>query len=247
MRSLEKQAEAGASWLRFSSFLSFTLPADLLTLDFSHIKNIVCKLEQLPFPEAVILEMHNFDALVFAAMATSGSQTAPALPGGLVAWIVCNARKRNGIGGWLLFFYWQLYAGLVLSAFFFVANIQSYVPENFDDKAKFALFLVSAVPGLLLLLVQTTVATFALGVQTPDMLKLLRQALVAQVIAEVLAVVIDAKHFPDDSVLSGLMLVQELLWLGYFFKSARVRHVFVLRDWDVAVNTIHPTKLKLST
>jgi len=191
--------------------------------------------------------MHNFDAFVVAAMATSGSQTTPALPGGIVAWIVCNARKRNAIGGWLLFFYWQMYGGLLIAAVFFMINIQSYVPENFDDKTRFTLFLASAVPGLLLLLVQTTVATFALGVQTRDMLKLLRGVLIVQVAAAVLALAIDAKYFPDNSVFSILTLIQELLWLAYFFKSARVRHVFAVRDWDVAVNTIHPVKLKLST
>jgi len=191
--------------------------------------------------------MHNLDALLVAAIATSGSQTTPALPGGLVAWIVCNARKRRAIGGWLLFYYWQLYGGLVLSAFFFTANIQSYVPENFDDKTRFALFLASAVPELLVLLVQATIATFALGVRTRDMLKLLRQVLVVQVVVEILALAIDAKYFPDNSVFPGLMLIEEVLWLAYFFKSARVRHVFAIRDWDVAVNTFHPVKLKLST
>lgn len=181
---------------------------------------------------------------------TNGGQTTPALPGSIVAWIVCNARKRNPIGGWLLFFYWQLYGGMFVAGVFFTMNIQSYVPENFESQTRFTMFLLSAAPGLLLLLTQAVIATIALGVQTRDMLTLLRGVLFAEVIAALLAVAIDAAQFPDNLVFSILTLTQSLLWLSYFLKSARVRHVFSQGDWEVAVNTIYPMKavsLKTST
>src|SRR5271156_3494570 len=93
--------------------------------------------------------------VILAVVATGGNPSTPVLPGGgIIAWIVCNGRKRNPIGGWLLFYYWQLWSGLLLSAVFFSINIQSYVPENFDSGSRFALFLASAVPGLVLLLAQ---------------------------------------------------------------------------------------------
>ena len=185
---------------------------------------------------------------LIASSAATGSQTTPALPGSIVAWIVCNARKRNPIGGWLLFFYWQLYGGLLMAAVFFTINIQSYVPENFDSHTRFAMFLLSAVPGLLLLSIQAVVATIALGVQTRDMLALLRGVLVAETIAACVALVIDITYFPDNAVFSILTLIQSSLWLAYMLKSARVRHVFSQGDWEVAVSTIYPLKgIKLKT
>ncbi len=47
-----------------------------------------------------------------------------------------------------MYFYWQLYAGLVMSAVFFAGNIQSYIPENFASAGTFALFMTSTLPGL---------------------------------------------------------------------------------------------------
>lgn len=185
--------------------------------------------------------------LLVSVLASSGSQTAPTLPGGIIAWIICNGCKRNAIGGWLLFYFWQLYSGLLVAVFFFAMNIQSYVPENFDDRNRFVLFILSAVPGLILLLIQTAIATLALSFRTPDMLKLLRWILVGQVACSAVGAILDAMYFPDNQVFSIIALVQEALWLAYLLKSNRVRHVFSLQDWDTAVNLIYPPKLKVST
>ena len=187
------------------------------------------------------------DVVVLAWVASGGNQSTPMLPGGIIAWIICNGRKRNPIGGWLLFYYWQLWSGLLITAAFFATNIQSYVPENFDTGLLFGRFLASTVPVLLLLLVQLVVATMLLSFRTPDMLRLLRWTLVAQAVAVAMGAAIDAKYYPDNIVFSVLALIQETLWMLYFFKSTRVRHVFDSQDWDIAVHAIYPLKPKLST
>jgi hypothetical protein len=187
------------------------------------------------------------DALLLAILASGGNQSTPMLPGGIVAWIVCNGRKRNPIGGWLLFYYWQLWSGLLLSAVFFAINIQSYVPDNFDSGKQFGIFIVSTVPGLVLLLAQLVVGTMLLSFRTPDMLRLQRWTLVAQVVATVAGLAIDGKYYPDNIAFSALALIQETLWMFYFFKSTRIRHVFDSQDWETAVHSIYPLKLKLST
>ncbi len=72
------------------------------------------------------------DVVSLATTSSTSTQYTPTFPGGiLLAWLICNGAKRNPIGGWLLFFYWQLYAGILMTAFFFAMNIQSYIPENF--------------------------------------------------------------------------------------------------------------------
>lgn len=186
--------------------------------------------------------------LVVVTASSGGNQYSPTFaPGGLIAWFICNGRKRNPIGGWLLYFYWQLYSALLVTIAFFATNIQSYVPENFDSSSKFPLFLASIVPVLLLFVLECAVATLLLSARTWDMFKLLRWTLVAQVAAGVLGLGIDAIYFPDNLPLSGLALVSDLLWLGYLFRSQRVRHVFYSHDWDEAVNSIHPLKLNTAT
>jgi len=187
--------------------------------------------------------------LLLAVLAASGSQTTPTLPGGgaIVAWIICNRRKREAIGGWLLLYFWQVYSGLVVSAVFFSFNIQSYIPENFDSGTRFTLFLASVVPSLVLLLVQAAVATLLLSVQTWGMLRLLRWILFGQIVAGVIGLAIDFTNSPDNAALSIFGIIPDALWLAYFFRSTRVHHVFNQQDWDVAVKAIYPLNLKIAT
>jgi len=188
--------------------------------------------------------MRSLALLVIAA--SNSNQYTPSFPGGIVAWIVCNARKRNEYGGWLLFFYWQLYSGIVMTAVFFVMNFQSYVPENFDHPATYYWFLASVVPTIVIFLLQVAVATILISVRTWDLLLLLRGLIVAQVVAAGVGVIIDVKYFPDNVALGIFMtLVPESLWMAYFFASKRVKHVFQAHDWDTAVEAMHSTHTKL--
>ena len=191
--------------------------------------------------------MISFGNVVFWLTSSSSSPAAPTLPGGVIAWIVCYRARRSPIGGWLLFFYWQLYGGLLMTSALFAMNIQSYVPENFDSGGKCALFLLSVVPSLILYLAQIAVGTILLSVRTWDVLKLLRWLIVAQIVAGVVSMVIDANYFPDNTALNLLTVIPQSLWLAYFLRSVRVKHVFKSQDWDIAVNTIHPMKPTIAT
>jgi hypothetical protein len=95
----------------------------------------------------------------FAASSNSSPNSPTFAPGILIAWLICNGRKRSPVGGWLFFFYWQLYSGLLISAVFFAGNIQSYVPENLDTPSQFALFMASSVQGLVLFAVKESRAS----------------------------------------------------------------------------------------
>jgi hypothetical protein len=79
------------------------------------------------------------------------------------------------------------------------------------------------------------------------MLKLLRWLMVADLSADVLAAAIDGAYFPDNVALTFLSLVSDLIWLIYLFRSIRVRHVFLSHDWETAVDSLHPLKLKTVT
>jgi hypothetical protein len=190
------------------------------------------------------------EAVILTATSSS-SQYTPTYPGGiLLAWLICNGAKRSPIGGWLLFFYWQLYGGLLMSALFFSMNIQSYIPENFDSTRKFLLFLATTVPDLVLYLIMVAVGTTLLAVRTWDLLNLLRWVILASLVVKIAGVAVDAVYFPDTNELEFLTyisIIANSLWLGYLFRSVRVKHVFQSHDWEIAVNSIYPLKPKTST
>ncbi|MCL5287358.1 MAG: hypothetical protein M1453_05105 [Acidobacteria bacterium] len=178
---------------------------------------------------------------LFLATSNTNSYT-PTFPGALVAWLVCNGRKKHQIGGWLLFYYWQLYSGAFMTVLFFVMGFQSYVPESFDDATEYRLFLLSTVPVLILFVLQLAVATILVSVRTWDLLKLLRWIMLAELAAATVATIIDVTYFPDSLAFDFLTIVPAALWLGYFFRSRRVVHVFKSQDWDTAVNVFYPPK-----
>jgi len=134
-----------------------------------------------------------------------------------------------------------------MTALFFSMNIQSYVPENFDSGEKCALFLLSTVPALILVLAQVAVGTILLSVRTYDVLKLLRWLLAAQIVFGIVSIAIDATYFPDNTALNLLTVIPYPLWLAYLFGYCRVKHVFKTHDWEVAVNSIYPVKPKVAT
>ena len=102
------------------------------------------------------------------------------------------------------------------------------------------MFLLSAVPTLILWLAQVAVGTILLSARTWDLLNLLRWIIGATVVAEIISIVVNINYYPDNLVFNFLTLVPQTAWLAYFFNSKRVNHVFKTHDWDTAVNLIHP-------
>ena len=193
--------------------------------------------------------MISLSAIFASLILLSSNSTNPTFPGGggILAWIICYRARRNEIGGWLLFFYWQLYGGLLMTVIFFSMNVQSYVFENFDDSRKFYMYLASVGPYIILYLAQLAVGTLLLTVRTWDLLQLLRWLTAGQVAASLVSIVIDSNYYPDNVALNFLTLIPQSLWLAYMFKSARIKHVFKSHDWDIAVNVIHPEQPKALT
>lgn len=187
-------------------------------------------------------------ATMLATVSSGSSQYSPTfVPGGLIAWLICSRRKKQAVGGWLLYYYWQLYAGLLVSTLFFAMNLQSYIPENFNNLNQFALFLGSTVPTLVLFLMQCAVATLLLVTRTWDVLRLLRCVMAFELGASVIAAGIDSKFYPDNLGIDVLTIVPTALWVAYFFLSKRVKHVFQRGDWDVVVDRIYPSQPRIAT
>lgn len=178
---------------------------------------------------------------LFAATAASNSYT-PTFPGGFISWIVCYRTRRQEIGGFLMLYYWSLFGGILMTLIFLGANFESYVPESFADPTLYHLFLLSVVPLLLVYALQAITGTLLLSVRTWDMLKLLRNLIIAEVVCALLGLAVDLARFKDNIFLNVYTIATSSIWIGYFFFSKRVTHVFKLNDWESAVARIYPSK-----
>jgi len=170
---------------------------------------------------------HHFGAVLMLATDVAHEPTNPLGLGGIVAWIVCAKRKDRSIGGWLLFYYWQIFAGAAFAAFLLTTEgYASYMPEIHRRPLDFWLFFISAMPSVALLWVQAGTALMLLCVRTWDALQLLRYILVATAVFEWIALTIDIYKFPQNVTISAVGAVQMTAWTIYFFVSKRVEHVF---------------------
>lgn len=182
------------------------------------------------------------------AFSTANSQYTPSYgPGALIAWWICHSNRRSPIGGWLLYYFWQLYGGIAITAAFLFVNIESYVPENFANTRMYLLFLASVVPVIIASFAQMIAATFLLIVRSPEMLRLVKILIAVEFGTSVVGLAIEAMYYPDNLFLSAIGTVNCLLWLAYFYRSSRVQYVFCSRDWDSAVKLIYPEKARAAT
>jgi len=174
------------------------------------------------------------------ALASSEAPSAPSIPGcgGLIWWIICARRKHQAIGGWLLFYFWQIFSGAVLAAILLVSiGYRSYLPEMFEKRFDYWLYFLSAVPNLVLVFVHAGAALILLTVRTWDVLQLVRRIAIAEVAFSGLGMVIDAVKFQSDLPLDVMGAIQITAWVAYLFRSQRVERVFKYHNWEQVAPT----------
>jgi hypothetical protein len=168
---------------------------------------------------------------------SSSSKTTSGGGGALIAYLICNSQKRRPIGGWLLYFYIQLYFGALLSIFILLGAIKNFDPSLWEDKALYSLYLFSTIPSYLAILAEVIVGSMLIANrfrnrQTVTWLKIV---LAASFLFSILGMTIDYYHWQENSTMDFLMALMSLLWLFYFIKSLRVRLVLTENNWDPSI------------
>jgi hypothetical protein len=179
-----------------------------------------------------------------ALLVSSSSTTTPTVPGGFIAWLICWSQRRKEVGGFLLFYYWQVIGGVLISLIFLGIGLQTYVPESYTESSAYLLNLAAIVPSICMLFAQAMVAIMLLQNRTWKMLKLLRMAIVVSILVEVGTLVIEFLYLKNDlgMLLGALSIASYTAFALYFFLSKRVRHVFYFHDWSEAVKGIYPER-----
>src|SRR5207253_8049083 len=94
---------------------------------------------------------------VFASDSNKSSPTSSlgSLIGVLIVWYICSSRRKKEIGGWLLYFYIQLYVGVIVTVAIGLFSFRNYIPSTWaTNPSLYPLFLLSTLPTLMLLPVQ---------------------------------------------------------------------------------------------
>lgn len=151
----------------------------------------------------------------------------------LVAFAIVYLSRRRAIGGWLLYFYIQLYLSLVVSLIFVTQVLSNLNPSKWDNSLLYVMFFLSVVPVLAAEAIEVFAATRLLFRRNEQNVKFLQNTLVALVATCAVALVIDLAYFRDDPALffDILTFVSAMIWTLYFSKARRVKLVFIERNW----------------
>jgi hypothetical protein len=156
-----------------------------------------------------------------SAFGDTGAQTKtnPAAGAAVVIAIICYSARKKPIGGWLLYYYISLYAGLAFSLLLLATTLQNYSPARWQSTELYALAIASTTLGQLILIMQPVVATILLKCREWKWLRLLRTILIGGVIWSAISVVLDSAFFSQGlAALDCLTFVWLVIWLAYFFQ-----------------------------
>ena len=141
--------------------------------------------------------------------------------------------RRRKIGGWLFYYYFQTYGGIVVLFLISAFSLENCQPSAWQDKALYTLFIISTLPFYLLMLVEATIATLLLfkSYRSQRFINYLKYVLIAQVVVEGLTLFIDYNHFPDSVAFTVIGGILALIWYLYFRSSYRVYWVLAHAGW----------------
>lgn len=170
------------------------------------------------------------------ALDSDTKSTAPfgGAPGALLMWWICSRRKDKPIGGWLLYFYIQLYASAAVSLLFIFPSVSNYNPASWHDMTLYWLWLISVLPGQVLLIVQVVLGSIMLRHREWKWVQYLMISFAMDLAFSALSTCIDSWHFPDNVYLNFLTIAYAAIWLLYLWRSVRVEAVFKTHDWQIA-------------
>jgi hypothetical protein len=98
-----------------------------------------------------------------------------------IAFAIAYLSRRRAIGGWLLYFYIQLYLGLAASLIFVPQVFSNLNPSQWDNSFLYVMFFLSGVPVIATELIGFVAATKLLFRRNEQNVKFLRQTLIVLV------------------------------------------------------------------
>lgn len=160
---------------------------------------------------------------------------------------LCNSRRHKSIGGWLLYFYIQIYLAVPLAFGLFVVSTLPHLQANrlHDQTAVALLTLISILP-LVMISFEALLATVLLGKREWMMVNVVRGVFFADLLARLMILAIDWKIWPHAVTGALLGSIWPVLWLGYFSYSKRVQKVFKTHDWEAAPMDMGATTRQVS-
>lgn len=149
------------------------------------------------------------------------------------AFLIIYLTRKRAIGGWLLYYYFTLFANLFLLILIFGISFENFQPSGWDDRALYGLFIISVIPVYFLKGVEALIAFLLLAkrYRLQKFVNYLRYSLITQALVNGLTLLIDYNYFPDNVPMTVMGGFFAIIWYFYFSTSRRVLFVLSQKDW----------------
>ena len=156
---------------------------------------------------------------------------------GALLWLaIAFWSKRKPLGGWLFFYYFTLYTGLIINLA--ITDFDLLSPSGWEAPALYTLYVLSIGPTLLAFILEIIFSTRLLfkSQRSKRRLDVLRYVLAASIVTAIWKGVINYYFFTELDTLQFdiATVISFSIWCRYFFVSRRVAHVFSnsQSEWD---------------
>ena len=146
--------------------------------------------------------------------------------------VVCITGRKQAIGGWLLYFYYWIFAVLFISFRDIAQHLNVYSPSFRSGAVNHEALILAVFPRLFVYLAVAAAAVVLLVQREWVWVERLRIALLAGVLIAGLSVWLDVRYFPGSTRSNASRWIGLCFWLLYFSVSKRVHRVFRTHDWD---------------
>jgi hypothetical protein len=140
-------------------------------------------------------------------------------------------RRKQEIGGWLLYFLYWIFAVLFISLRDIAQHPNVFRPSFSRGSVNHEALVLAVFPRLFVYLALAIVAVILLVKKEWVWVERLRMLLLSGVIIAGFSVWLDVRYFPTSLRSNALRWIGLCFWLVYFFVSKRVHHVFRTHDW----------------
>lgn len=120
----------------------------------------------------------------------------PLAPVGLIFALLCYFRRMDEFGGWLMFFYYQIFATIVLLLLQVFWRFREYLPSWWESEWDHIIFLYAVLPRIFAFLLVGGVALVLIKQRNWFWVRNLRVALASAMVLVTMSLLVDLAYFP---------------------------------------------------
>ena len=166
-------------------------------------------------------------------------------PAALIMVLVSFAKRRNAMGGWLLYFYYWICTSLLVRFAEVVWYPETFLTTNLKPDLHLAL-IMTTLPRFIANLVLVIAALVLAKKREWSWVERVRFWLIITTLCTGISLGIDQYYFPKSVPVNATRFAGFLTWTMYFFVSRRIHSVFLTKTWDKEMGLAPLNPLQLS-